>query len=144
MSRNSTDEYLQNILTYTKGILFLGTPHGESGLARWAELLAKSIGLMRQTNPQVLEVLKTESEVLVQFQTDFHAMMRALAKDEGQLIAITCFYEELPLPGIGEVCILRIFLLIIPLSLILMLTGMILGCSYELRYSTCVYINRYS
>jgi hypothetical protein len=102
-SRNSADKHLQNILECTRGIIFLGTPHSGSGFARWAELLAKSLGLLKQTNPQILEVLKADSEVLARIQTEFHTMTRARANNRDRPIAITCFFEELPLPGVGEV-----------------------------------------
>ena len=85
-------------------MIFLGTPHSGSGLAKWAEMLAKSIGLIKQTNPQILYVLNSDSEVLARIQTGFHNMVRACAESGGsQSIKITCFYEELPLPGLGEV-----------------------------------------
>jgi len=102
-SKNSADRHLQNILDCTRGILFLGTPHSGSALARWAELLAKSIGLIKQTNSQILQVLQTDSEVLARIQTEFHTMIRARANRGDPPIAIICFFEELPLPGIGEV-----------------------------------------
>ncbi|KAI9858313.1 MAG: hypothetical protein M1813_007588 [Trichoglossum hirsutum] len=102
-SRNSAEDHLQNILKYARGIIFLGTPHSGSGLAQWAQLLAKSIGLIEQANPQILETLQADSEVLARIQTDFHNMIRVRANNKDQHIDITCFYEELPLPGIGEV-----------------------------------------
>lgn len=102
-SKNSAEKHLQNILTCTRGILFLGTPHAGSDLATWAELLAKSVGLVKQTNPQILDVLKRESEVLARIQKEFQSMLRSRLKNHDPSIAITCFYEQLPLPGIGEV-----------------------------------------
>ena len=102
-SRNSTEKHLQNILSCTRGILFLGTSHGGSALATWAELLAKSVG---QTNPQIIDVLKRDSEVLARIQKDFHSMLRARADNHDPSIAITFSYEQLPLPGIDEVSII--------------------------------------
>lgn len=102
-SKNSVDEHLQKILSCTKGILFLGTPHSGAGLARWAEMMAKSIGFIKQTNSQIIEVLRSESEVLERIQTDFHTMLRGRAKNDDGPIEITCFFEELPLPGVGIV-----------------------------------------
>ncbi|OCL11660.1 hypothetical protein AOQ84DRAFT_335546 [Glonium stellatum] len=104
-SRNSAEAHLHNIFDYTRGIAFLGTPHSGSGFARWAEQLAKLIGLIKQTNSQILEILRTDSEVLARIQADFHMMLRARIKNGSQQIAITCFFEELPLPGIGEVVV---------------------------------------
>ncbi|MCJ1268181.1 hypothetical protein MMC22_008067 [Lobaria immixta] len=99
-SRNRTEKPLQNILSCTRGILFLGTSHGGFALATWAELLAKSVGL---TNPQIIDVLERDSEVLARIQKDFHSMLRARADDHDPSIAITFFYEQLPLPGIDDV-----------------------------------------
>lgn len=83
--------------------MFLGTPHHSAGLAKWAETLAISIGLLKQTNPDILAVLKRDSEVLARIQGSFHTVIRA-RNQEGLLpIKITCFYEELPLRGFGVV-----------------------------------------
>lgn len=72
-------------------------------MAIWAESLAKSIGLIRQTNPKIIEILKADSEVLQRIQAEFHTMLRQRERDGKVPIAITCFFEELPLPGVGEV-----------------------------------------
>lgn len=69
----------------------------------WAEKLVKSIGLLKQTNPQILAVLESDSEVLARIQDSFHTMIRSRNKDGFQSIEITCFYEELPLQGVGIV-----------------------------------------
>lgn len=66
-------------------------------------MLAKSIGLIKQTNPDILQVLKSNSEVLARIQDSFHTMVRARNQDGVRPIEITCFFEELPLPGIGPV-----------------------------------------
>jgi hypothetical protein len=71
----------------------------------WAEMLARSIGLLKQTNTQILQVLQTDSEVLARIQDSFHAMVRARGQEDMRPLEITCFYEELPLPGIGPVSI---------------------------------------
>ncbi|KAI9856827.1 MAG: hypothetical protein M1813_008764, partial [Trichoglossum hirsutum] len=103
-SRQRPERHLQNVLESTRGIIFLGTPHHGSGLARWAEMLAKSIGLIKQTNPQILQVLQSDSEVLARIQDSFHVMVR-VRNQQGirPPIEITCLFEELPLPGIGSV-----------------------------------------
>ncbi|RYP67309.1 hypothetical protein DL771_007327 [Monosporascus sp. 5C6A] len=102
-SRQRPERYLQNILQSTRGIVFLGTPHHGAGLARWAELLSRSIGVIKQTNTEIVEVLKRESEVLARIQDSFHTMIMARSKEGLQPIEISCFYEELPLPGVGQV-----------------------------------------
>ena len=103
MSRQRPEAHLQNVVKCTRGIVFLGTPHHGAGLARWAERLAKSIGTIKETNPKILGVLRQESEVLARIQDGFHTMIRARNQEGHPPINITCFYEELPLPGVGLV-----------------------------------------
>ncbi|KAK3896550.1 P-loop containing nucleoside triphosphate hydrolase protein, partial [Staphylotrichum tortipilum] len=57
-SKQRTEPHLSNILRFTYGIAFLGTPHYGSGLAQWAERLSRSLGIIKQTNTQIVEVLK--------------------------------------------------------------------------------------
>jgi protein SERAC1 len=66
-------------------------------------MLTKSIGLLKQTNQEILQVLQNDSEVLARIQDSFHTIVRAQNQDGTPPIEITCFYEELPLPGIGFV-----------------------------------------
>lgn len=65
--------------------------------------MAKSIGYIKQTNPDILKVFKRGSEVLDRIQMEFHTMVQARNVDSNGLqpINITCFYEELPLPVVG-------------------------------------------
>ena len=83
--------------------MFLGTPHHGAGLAKWAEILAKSVGILKQTNPQIVQVLRQDSEVLARVQDSFHTMIRTRSIDGLPPIEITCFFEELPLLGVGVV-----------------------------------------
>lgn len=102
-ARQRSEPHLRKILDSTCGIVFLGTPHHGSGLARWAEALSRSLGLVKQTNTNLLSVLKQDSEVLARIQDDFHTMIKA-RETEGTLpIKITCFFEELPLHAVGLV-----------------------------------------
>ena len=87
----------------------MGTPHHGSGLAQWAELVAKSLGLLKQTNPDIVAVLKRDSEVLARIQEDFHAMIRSRTQDRLHPVEITCFFEQLPLVGIGTVSTLNLW-----------------------------------
>lgn len=105
MAQQRPERHLKQILHCTRAIIFLGTPHHGSGLAQWAESLAKAIGLIKQTNPEILAVLRSESEVLERVQGGFHTMIRSRAQDSLPPIEITCFYEELPLPGVGIVSV---------------------------------------
>lgn len=102
-ARTRSEPHLKSILRLTRGIAFLGTPHHGAGLARWAELLARHIGAVKQTNSEILAVLRRDSEVLARIQDQFHTMIMARSKEQTELIEICCFYEELPLPGAGLV-----------------------------------------
>lgn len=59
--------------------------------------------MLKQTTPEILAVLKRDSEVLARVQNEFHTMIRSRSQDGLSSIEITCFFEELPLPGIGIV-----------------------------------------
>ncbi|KAL2196995.1 hypothetical protein P885DRAFT_68894 [Corynascus similis CBS 632.67] len=86
-ARQRVEKHLQNIVQLTVGIAFLGTPHHGAGLARWAELLSRHIGIVKQTNTEI---------------EGFHTMIRARSEEAQAPIHITCFFEELPLPGVGQ------------------------------------------
>ena len=72
-------------------------------MAAWAQMLSMSLGLLKQTNPQILEVLKKNSELLYRIQAEFHTMLRDRKKRNDSDIEIVCFMEELPIPGFGFV-----------------------------------------
>jgi hypothetical protein len=65
--------------------------------------LSRSIGVIKQTNTEIVTVLRRESEVLARIQDSFHAIVMARSGERLQPIQISCFYEELPLPGVGQV-----------------------------------------
>ena len=77
----------------------MGTPHAGADLANWAALFTKFTNLLRPTNHRIVEVLTPDSEVLAGIQKDFHTMLRARKPE----INIMCFYEELPVAGVGLV-----------------------------------------
>jgi hypothetical protein len=59
--------------------------------------------VLKQTNAEIIAVLKTESEVLARIQRSFHAIIKSRVREGLKPIDITCFYEELPLPVVGTV-----------------------------------------
>ena len=103
MAQQRPERHLKKVLHCTRGIVFLGTPHHGAGLAHWAESLAKAIRVLKQTNPEILAVLKSNSEVLERVQHGFHTMILSRGQDGLPPIEITCFFEELPLPGVGTI-----------------------------------------
>ena len=82
----------------------MGTPHaGTDALATWAKVLAASLGIIKQTNSHILEVLQRNSELLYRIQAEFHTLIRDRKKRDEPDIETVCFFEELPMPGIGFV-----------------------------------------
>ncbi|KAJ3461974.1 hypothetical protein MRS44_010527 [Fusarium solani] len=102
-AKQRPEAHLQSIFHLTRGIVFLGTPHHGSSLAKWGEMLSRSVGMMKQTNTEIVRLLTRDSEVLARIQDCFHTMIMARNKGETNNIEITCFYEELPMKRIGVV-----------------------------------------
>jgi hypothetical protein len=104
LSRSDPDEHVQKIVSCTKGIIFMGTPHsGVDGLVRWARMLASSLGLFTQVNADILDVLQRKSTILFRIQEDFYTMIRDKQRRNEAEIEITCFFEELPTSNVGMV-----------------------------------------
>ncbi|KAE8142283.1 hypothetical protein BDV38DRAFT_295081 [Aspergillus pseudotamarii] len=99
-SKQRPEPHLHNILRSTRGIIFLGTPHHGASLAKWADFVCRSISLVKQTNSEIVNVLKRDSEVLARIQDGFHTMVRSVGPPP---IEVTCFYEEVPVLGVGLV-----------------------------------------
>ena len=102
LSRNKAETHLKSISIHTKGIMFLGTPHGGSWMADWARIPASALGLVKSTNKSLLKILETDDQLLESIQIDFLSMLRSLSSN-GVVLQVTCFFEELPLPGIGKI-----------------------------------------
>jgi hypothetical protein len=102
-SKHRPEPHLQAVVRSARAIMFLGTPHHGSGLAGCAVILAQFLGSVKQTNSEIVEVLRRESEVLARIQDSFHTMVKARDAEGMPPIDIGCFYEELPLPGVGLV-----------------------------------------
>jgi protein SERAC1 len=102
-SKNSAEPHIRQLLEHTVGIAFMGTPHCGSDLAHWAKIFGHFIDIFKKTNTSLLETLRSESEVLARVQNEFHTMLRARQDDGKSQLKITCFYEELPVKGVGQV-----------------------------------------
>lgn len=105
-SKNSAEDHLQDVVKSVTGICFLGTPHCGADLARWGSVVAGLANVIKKANVDLVNVLKTDSEVLARVQREFHTMLRGRTMGEGRPpLNITCFFEELPVRGAGEVSI---------------------------------------
>ncbi|KAF4468130.1 hypothetical protein FALBO_5005 [Fusarium albosuccineum] len=102
LSRNNPERHLQGIFDYTKGIIFLGTPHRGSWMADWASIPASALGLIKSTNKTLLKTLQTDDTYLKSVQVRFWDMVRE-QQNTGRDLGVTCFFKELPLPGVGLV-----------------------------------------
>jgi protein SERAC1 len=108
-SRSSPDSHLRHIYTSTIAIAFLGTPHSGVSLASVASKMARLVSptTPHNTNLRILGVLEKDSEVLARIQDDFRGLLRARNETEGKgrRLDITCFYEELEMPGLGDIVV---------------------------------------
>ncbi|KAI1016048.1 hypothetical protein LB504_009199 [Fusarium proliferatum] len=102
ISRQSTESHLGQIFNCTRGIAFLGTPHRGSWAADWAKIPAWALGQVKSTNRNILDILQINNQYLEFIQTSFLSMLRDLDK-QGRPLQIACFFEELPMPGIGTI-----------------------------------------
>lgn len=97
--RNKNTEHLRSIYVSTYGILFLGTPHTGSDIAKWGSMLQSvcKIALPKtffDTSPQLVEALKTENETLQNISRQFTDIMSRFH--------IYFFHEAKPTRAIGD------------------------------------------
>lgn len=94
-SRNHVETNMQDVFLSCKGVAFLGTPHRGSDLARWSFLLQALNVPLKDLNPDIVAVLRPESEVLAGIQSEFQSILRVWRDENGRAINVVCFYEEL-------------------------------------------------
>lgn len=102
LSRNNPEPHLRDVFDSIKAIVFMGTPHKGSWVADWAKIPALALGLAQPTNRTLLETLETDSQFLESMQVRFRSTLREL-RESGRRLDVTCFFEELPMPGVGIV-----------------------------------------
>nr|AAS80314.1 SesB [Fusarium haematococcum] len=102
LSRNNPEPHLRGIFDCTKGIVFLGTPHRGSWMADWASIPASALGIVKSINNSLLEILETDNKYLQSVQDRFWSMVRE-QQNAGRDLGVMCFFEELPLSGVGKV-----------------------------------------
>lgn len=101
-SRSAAQTVLRQVEQYTAGIVFLEVPHCGSDLAAWASLGTRIANILQPANKDIVGVLEPGSEMLRVVEKGFSSIL-SLRKDAGHEIPVTCFYEELPVIGIGEI-----------------------------------------
>ncbi|KAK4464623.1 Alpha/Beta hydrolase protein [Cladorrhinum samala] len=101
-SRDNPDHHLCDLFKSLRGVIFLGTPHRGSWISSWARLPTRVPGIFKSANKLLLESIGTKSENLASLQIRFWTMMRE-QREAGRDLKVTCFYEEIGLPGVGVV-----------------------------------------
>lgn len=101
-SRNHPELHLRGIFECVSGIIFMGTPHRGSWIADWAKIPVSALGPFKSTNKKLLAVLETDDQFLESIQDRFLSMIRGL-RESDRRVEVTCFFEELPLLGVGLV-----------------------------------------
>ncbi|CAN9242410.1 unnamed protein product, partial [Alternaria alternata] len=103
ISRGTSQPHVKSLLPSTAAIAFMGTPHLGSRKADWAAPLTALLNLFHKTNRHIVAVLEPGSEMLSNLQQEFHTMLEDRRRNEGKWLEISCFYEELAYPGIGDI-----------------------------------------
>jgi protein SERAC1 len=95
--QNPDEDAQADILSSTRGIAFLGTPHAGSDLERFATAMANIVSLVKKPNKRLLQVLNKDSETLANTIGGFHTMVQRRLR-EGRLkpIDLHAFIEEKP------------------------------------------------
>ena len=100
LSDSANKPHQSEISEHTIAVAFLGTPHRGSDLAPYASFLAQALKSMgKRTNTERLQVLARNSEVLADVDDSFSLWLQ---RNMGRF-DLTCFFEELELPGVGLV-----------------------------------------
>ena len=99
----ASEAHLLLLCECTRGVIFLGTPHKGSELARWAKCLANVVGVVKQANSSIVRQLEKDSEELERIQDNFDILLRSREAKALPPIHIKCFFEEKPITGIGQV-----------------------------------------
>lgn len=101
ISERSYEEHLKQVDRCTIAIAFLGTPHRGSDFAPLATIIGQLLKASgKRVNTDIIKILKTNSEMLADTEDFFGGWLR---KKENN-VYVTCFYEELELPGgLGQV-----------------------------------------
>ncbi|CAN9363696.1 unnamed protein product [Alternaria alternata] len=75
--------------------------------ARWLNTLTKVNNILNKSNGDIVALLEPSSEMLANLQQEFHTMFEKRREKEGKRVKLYCFYEELPVRGIGKPQVLR-------------------------------------
>ena len=102
LSQHKAEPHLRRIVESALGMMLFGTPHLGVDLAAWAKAGAGLASLLRQNNSKIVEVLEPSSEMLADIRDGLGELFRIRYGSRDSLL-IACFWEALPITGIGEV-----------------------------------------
>ncbi|KAB8240719.1 hypothetical protein BDV35DRAFT_385577 [Aspergillus flavus] len=93
---HSLEPHVDNLLSSTRGIVFLETPHNTAGLARWIECTFRSMGTTQEWNSDFVNILDNDTKALVQTQEGFSVVPRDSAAPDGyDSIGIRSSHEDM-------------------------------------------------
>ncbi|KFY32215.1 hypothetical protein V493_00408, partial [Pseudogymnoascus sp. VKM F-4281 (FW-2241)] len=102
LSQNNPEPHLCDVFKQTAGVIFMGTPHRGAWIADWMKIPASGLGVFKSTNKSLMEVLETSNQLLELINVRFWSMIRG-QRESGRRLEISCFFEELPLPVVGQI-----------------------------------------
>jgi hypothetical protein len=97
-----SDPSLKPVAEQAAGIIFMGTPHEGSHLAKWGQWLLKGFraiipNWIKSTNKEILNALEQDSKICQTVQIAFQSAAKHGALKHLQLF---CFYETIPMGGV--------------------------------------------
>jgi hypothetical protein len=99
ISDGSFEPHIKLISQHVRAVAFLGTPHRGSDLAFFGSVVGNVLKMAgKRTNVDILRLLKPDNETLMETEDAFGIWLRHKGN-----FNISCFYEELELPGVGKV-----------------------------------------
>ncbi|KAH3974397.1 hypothetical protein HBH69_089920 [Parastagonospora nodorum] len=95
-SKDSNQVNIASIVSDTRGVIFMGTPHCGSKHADFAACLLKIVSLVHSDNANLMSALKNQDATLQELE---HTFQQLLAKRRGtdEAIEVRCFYETVPM-----------------------------------------------
>ena len=104
LSKTHYEAHYQRIESLTIGAAFFGTPMLGADLAAWASIGTALSSVLKQTNRDIVGVLKPDSSMAANIRLNITNLVARRAYT-GNPIKIACFYECLPVPGYGRVVV---------------------------------------
>lgn len=95
LSRAHHDTDYRDVSESLLGVVFMGTPHGDSWIKQWADIPASVLGRPPAPKTSLLKALATDHRTLEALQKDFSSLLSELTS-QGRCFNMVSFFEELP------------------------------------------------